>query len=84
MLVLPYSTCFVERIFSQVKNTKSSSRNRLQTENLEAALLAKEYFKDNPFEITDEILKKYDKMWASQQKTPKLYKSLNLKAKKSR
>ena len=72
MLVLPYSTCSVERIFSQVKNTKSSSRNRLQTENLEAALLAKEYFKDNPFEITDEMLKKYDKMWASQQKAPQL------------
>ena len=42
---------------------KSSSRNQFQTENLEAILLAKEYFKDNSFEITNEMLKKYDEVW---------------------
>ena len=48
MFVLPYSTCSV---FLSNQRYKSSSRNRFQTENLEAALLAKEYFKDNSLKL---------------------------------
>lgn len=59
LLVLPSSTVPVERIFSQMQDIKTPKRNRLHTENLEAALLIYQTYGSSNFEITPKMIEKY-------------------------
>jgi len=67
LLVLPSSTAPVERIFSVLKNIKTPRRNRILTENLEATLLCKQYFKEDSIEISKEMVEKYHTLWRKQE-----------------
>jgi len=69
VLVLPHSSASVERIFSQLKDFKTQKRNRLTTKNLEAALLSYQGFGGEEITISEEMIQKYDGVWASNQNT---------------
>ena len=64
ILTLPHSSVPVERIFSKMKDFKTSKRNRLTVENLEACLLVEQRFTNN-FEITEEMLIRRINLWKS-------------------
>jgi len=67
MLILPSTSCCVERLFSRLKLTKTGPRNRLLTEHLESILLCKEYFNKDGIEFTEEMYEKYTNMWHREQ-----------------
>ena len=59
VFVLPYSSVSVERIFSQLKGTKNTKRNRLTIENVEACLLGSQYSKSDDFIIDKSLLDRF-------------------------
>jgi len=59
LLVLPYSSVPVERVFSSLKDIKTPKRNRLTVFNLEACLLGYQAFKSQSFNITEEMVQNY-------------------------
>jgi len=61
LMVMPYSSCFIERIFSKIVDIKTLKRNRLGIQGLEACLLIKQEFGDDGLEISPEMLAKYNK-----------------------
>lgn len=66
LLMLPHSSCPVERIFSQMKDFKTTKRNRLKVEHLEACLLIQQRFKGK-FEITEDMMKRRADMWKQEE-----------------
>ena len=59
LLVLPYTSVPVERIFSTMKDIVDQKRNRLTVENVEACLLGCQAFKSRNFSITDQMIDNY-------------------------
>jgi len=59
ILVIPCSTSQVESIFSEFKALKTSYRNRLSTQNLEASVLAEQHFRSDPLQILPEMIERY-------------------------
>ena len=53
LMVLPYSSVCLERIFSQLRDIKTLKRNRLTIENLEACILNFEHFRSDEIHIVD-------------------------------
>lgn len=66
LLVLPTSNSVVERVFSYMNAIKSKSRNKLQTEMLNALMRVRTevYFKENRcckvFSVTQNMLQKFN------------------------
>ena len=60
LLVIPYSSVSVERIFSSLKNIKIPTRSRLTTENLESCLLGYQHFGTEALQITEKMLDDYE------------------------
>ena len=63
VLVLPSSTVSVERVFSNMKDIKTSKRNRLNVDNLETCLLIYNSYKTLDFDITNEMDQKFKDLW---------------------
>lgn len=61
ILVLPYTSAPVERVFSQIEDFATPKKSRLTTENLEACLIVQQaqQFEGYDFEITSDMLSKY-------------------------
>jgi len=57
LLTLAHSNATIERAFSDVKNTKNDKRQSLYTSTLEALMIIRYYFKNNEFELNDELIK---------------------------
>ena len=68
LLTLPYTSAEVERLFSTFKVFKTSYRNRITAQNLEACLLSEQFFEFKDFEILPEMYEKYKTLWVSQKK----------------
>lgn len=61
---LPYSSAGVERAFSVLKDIKSSKRNRMCSETLEASLLIHQSLNNiSDFQIEDDLLLRINTMW---------------------
>jgi len=56
LMVMPYSSCFLERTFSKIFDITTLKRNRLTIKGLEACLLIKQEFNDNKLHISQEML----------------------------
>lgn len=63
LLVLPFSTALVESSFSEFKVYKTPYRNRISPENLEASLIAEQYFRKIDPCILPEMVTKYFSLW---------------------
>ena len=72
LLVLPYTSIPVERVFSALKDIKNQKRNRLSTENVEALLLGYQYFRSQKLEITVEMFDNYLEMKEAKSKKKKV------------
>ena len=59
LLVLPYSSVPVERVFSSMKDIKTPKRNRLGLDNLEACLLGYQASKSENLHISDPMIESY-------------------------
>lgn len=59
LMVLPYSSCSIERTFSKLTDIKTLKRNRLSVECLEACLLVKQEFCGSTLSFTSSMLNKY-------------------------
>ena len=76
LLVLPYSTVDVERLFSSLKLFKTASRNRVSVENIESSLISYQNSlsttSSNDFrqdeKLMDEIKLRYDELWKNKTK----------------
>lgn len=60
LIVLPYSSVSVERIFSSLKDIKTKKRSRLTTENLESCLLGYQHFRTEALQITEKMIEDYE------------------------
>ena len=60
LIVLPYSSVSVERIFSSLKSIKTPKRSRLTTENLESCLLGYQHFGTETLQITEKMMQDYE------------------------
>jgi len=68
LLIIPYSTSTVESLFSEFRAFKTNYRNRLNVANLEASVLAEQYFrKENP-RILPAMIDKYFTLWKKEEK----------------
>jgi len=63
LLVLPHSTCPVERVFSTMRDFRTPKRSRLSTENLEACLLNYQAFKSEDVNLTSSMIRRYPDIW---------------------
>jgi len=63
LLVLPHSTCPVERTFSTMRDFRTPKRSRLTTENLEACLLNYQAFKSEDLALTFSMIQRYPHIW---------------------
>ena len=63
LLILPYSTCSVERVFSSMRDFRTPKRSRLTTENLEACLLSYQAWHSEDVKITQGMLNRYADIW---------------------
>jgi len=63
LLILPHSTCSVERIFSTMRDFRTPKRSRLTTENLEACLLSYQESQSEDVKISQGMLKRYLEVW---------------------
>ena len=62
LMVMPYSSCFLERTFSKIVDIKTLKRNRLSINGLEACLLIKQEHSANEFQISQEMIIRYKKI----------------------
>jgi len=71
ILVLPHSSCPVERVFSQMEDFITPKRNRLTAENLEACLLIHQTqdYEGYDFEMTQQMLINYQNLGNEEGKT---------------
>ena len=68
LLIIPYSTSTVESLFSEFRAFKTNYRNRLNVANLEASVLAEQYFrKENP-RILPAMIDKHFTLWKEEEK----------------
>jgi len=67
LLILPYSSASVERLFSSYRIIKNNKRNCLCRESLEACLFVFQHFKQEKLVISPEMLEKYDSIWKPKQ-----------------
>jgi len=58
-LVIPYSSCCIERVFSKYKDIKTIKRNRLSISNLESCLLIKQEYGSANFEFSSDMFLRY-------------------------
>jgi len=66
-LAIPYSTSKVESVFSEFKAFKTSYRNRLTVENLEASILCEQYFRANNPRILPDMVDRYTELWTTKE-----------------
>ena len=59
IIVIPCSSSQVESIFSEFKALKTSYRNRLSTQNLEASVLAEQHFRTDSLQILPDMIERY-------------------------
>lgn len=72
LITLPYSTVGIERTFSILRDVKTSKRNRLTPESVEAILLIKTNLQElEDFKVDDSMIEKYKVMWKSGQQKQK-------------
>lgn len=69
IMILPHTSVPVERVFGNLKDFKSSKRNRLTTENLESSLLLYQKYGESDFYIDENMMEMYNEMW--KQENPK-------------
>ena len=67
LLTIPYSTSSVESLFSEFKAFKTPYRNRLNVSNLEASLLAEQYFRGENPRILPEMVTSYFDIWKKEE-----------------
>jgi len=67
LLSIPYSTSSVESLFSEFKAFKTPYRNRLNVQNLEASLLAEQYFRSENPRILPEMVSNYFNIWKKEE-----------------
>ena len=60
LMVTPYSSCSIERIFSKCKDVKTLKRNRLSTQNLESCLLIKQEYGESNFGFSEEMFSRFN------------------------
>ena len=58
-MVFPFSSCSIERIFSQCTDIKTIKRNKLGISNLEACLMIKQEFGDSFIDLPPHIIEKF-------------------------
>ena len=63
LLVLPFSTATVESTFSEFKAFKTPYRNRISVANLEASIVAEQYFRNIDPQILPEMVTKFFYIW---------------------
>jgi len=59
LMVIPYSSCSVERTFSQCLDIKTLKRNRLSVGNLEACLLVKQEYGNRKVDYDSKMIENY-------------------------
>ena len=84
LLVLPYSTVSVERLFAEISDFKTPKRNRMTIENLEACLIVYQDSRESSNFITDTMIYRYKDMWKIQTAriSPQTLEGLNEKKEK--
>ena len=71
LMVVPYSSCSLERIFSQFRDIKTIKRNRLTVKSLEACLLLKQKYGDDISNVNlDNLVKLVQNPSNTKQKEP--------------
>ena len=68
LLAIPYSSSTVESLFSELKCFETASRNRLTAENLEANILADQYFRSKTAQILPDMVSRYFTLWDEDKK----------------
>lgn len=69
-LVIPYSSCSIERVFSMSNDIKTLKRNRLSVSNLESCLLIKQEFGISNFEFSEDMFSRFNKGFQLEELTP--------------
>ena len=70
LLVYPYSSVPVERSFSDFRTIKTSKRNSLCCETLEACLLVFQEYRNDEVIIKDDMIDRYKNLWQNSQSYP--------------
>ena len=68
LLAILYSSSTVESLFSELKCFKATSRNRLTAENLEANILADQYFRSETAQISPDMDSRCFTLWDEDKK----------------
>ena len=63
LMTIPYSSSTVESLFSEFKAYKTSYRNRLNIENLEASVMSEQYFRSEEPRVLPDMVDKYFDLW---------------------